>query len=324
MNVNMLIIYAACVLGAIGLLMMLPRRGSRLGPVGGVLAAAALGMAMLAIANGFAPEVELGADAPGIFFYLFAFLAIAGAVRVITHPRPVYAALYFILVVISSAALLLLLAAEFMAFALVIVYAGAILITYLFVIMLAQETPDDQHEEGLADYDANAREPIAAIAACFILLASILSLTFQSTNGVAPGKMLAPDRELITIDSDLAVLLEKVRMALVQSHQIGPDAIVTRVDPVTRTAEVLPDPDDLASIFLIDLPTDLWTENVERVGLSLLSEFPGGIEVAGVILLMAMLGAAVLSRKPLLVAHGSADTLRLNRSQSAPQEASSR
>ncbi|MEZ6317615.1 MAG: NADH-quinone oxidoreductase subunit J [Phycisphaerales bacterium] len=45
--------------------------------------------------------------------------------------------MYFILTILATAGLLLILSAEFMAFALVIIYAGAILITYLFVIMLA-------------------------------------------------------------------------------------------------------------------------------------------------------------------------------------------
>ena len=88
--------------------------------------------------------------------------AIAAAVRMITHPRPVYAALYFVIVVLSSAALFLLLEAEFMAFALIIVYAGAILITYLFVLMLAHQAPQPGAEFGQPEYDRVPREPAAA------------------------------------------------------------------------------------------------------------------------------------------------------------------
>ena len=76
---------------------------------------------------------------PNVFFWVFAMVAIVAAARMVTHGRPVYSALYFIAVVVSSAGLFLLLGAEFMAFALIIVYAGAILITYLFVLMLAQQ-----------------------------------------------------------------------------------------------------------------------------------------------------------------------------------------
>ncbi len=59
--------------------------------------------------------------------------------RVVTHPAPVYSALYFILTVFASAGLFVLLSAGFMAAALVLIYAGAILITYVFVIMLASQ-----------------------------------------------------------------------------------------------------------------------------------------------------------------------------------------
>ena len=64
-----------------------------------------------------------------------------GAIRVVTHPKPVYSALYFVLTVFASAGLFVLLWAEFMAAALVLIYAGAILVTYVFVIMLAAEAP---------------------------------------------------------------------------------------------------------------------------------------------------------------------------------------
>ena len=73
----------------------------------------------------------------GVYFWIFSAIALVGAVRVVTHPRPVYSALYFVLTVFATAGLFVLLWAEFMAAALVLIYAGAILVTYVFVIMLA-------------------------------------------------------------------------------------------------------------------------------------------------------------------------------------------
>ena len=73
-----------------------------------------------------------------VVFLIFALLAVASAVQMITQQRPVYAALFFVLVILATCGMLVLLEAFFMAFALVIVYAGAILITYMFVLMLAQ------------------------------------------------------------------------------------------------------------------------------------------------------------------------------------------
>ena len=102
----------------------------------------------------------------------------------VTHPRPVFAAIWFVVVVVCSAGLFLLLDAEFMAFSLIIVYAGAILITYLFVIMLAQEATGTAGE---ALYDRLPREPIAALVVGFVLLASIGDALLV-VDGVKPGE----------------------------------------------------------------------------------------------------------------------------------------
>jgi len=93
-------------------------------------------------------------------------MAILAATRVITHPKPVYSAIYFVAVVIAVAALLVLQEAEFLAVALVIIYAGAILVTYLFVIMLAQQP-------GSPIYDRRTREPFLAVVVGFVLMAMI-------------------------------------------------------------------------------------------------------------------------------------------------------
>ncbi len=99
---------------------------------------------------------------PDAFFLIFSLITIASAVRVISHPIPVYSALYFVMTVLSSAAMILLLEAEFIAFALIIVYAGAILITYMFVLMLAQQSSDPDAPSGRAEYDINPHEPVFA------------------------------------------------------------------------------------------------------------------------------------------------------------------
>jgi NADH:ubiquinone oxidoreductase subunit 6 (subunit J) len=128
------ILYTACVVGAIGLyLIMRPhRKATRI--VGTIAGAGALAFIMVKVLEG------LDADAPvPILEIIFGLAAITGAARMVTHPRPVFAAIYFVVVVVSSAGMFLLMDAEFMAFSLIIVYAGAILITYLFVLMLAQD-----------------------------------------------------------------------------------------------------------------------------------------------------------------------------------------
>lgn len=69
-------------------------------------------------------------------FYFFAGLLVFAAVMVITVRNPVHAALFLILSFFSSAAIWLLLGAEFLAIALVLVYVGAVMVLFLFVIMM--------------------------------------------------------------------------------------------------------------------------------------------------------------------------------------------
>lgn len=102
-----------------------------------------------------------------ILFYPFAAIAVVSGLCMITQHNPVYAALWFAMVVLSSCGLFLLQAAPFLAAATIIVYAGAIIVTFLFVIMLAQQS-------GLAVYDRQAREPGLACVGGFVLLAALL------------------------------------------------------------------------------------------------------------------------------------------------------
>jgi NADH-quinone oxidoreductase subunit J len=70
------------------------------------------------------------------FFLLFAATLLFAAFRVITARNPVYAALYLVLAFFQAAAIWLLLKAEFLAIALVLVYVGAVMVLFLFVVMM--------------------------------------------------------------------------------------------------------------------------------------------------------------------------------------------
>jgi NADH-quinone oxidoreductase subunit J len=73
---------------------------------------------------------------PFIVFFVMAFVAVAAAVALILAREPIHSALSLILVMISLAVLYLLLGAEFIAAVQIIVYAGAIMVLFVFVIML--------------------------------------------------------------------------------------------------------------------------------------------------------------------------------------------
>jgi len=69
-------------------------------------------------------------------FYLFAAVLLFAAFRVITARNPVYSALYLVLAFFQASAIWLLLRAEFLAISLVLVYVGAVMVLFLFVVMM--------------------------------------------------------------------------------------------------------------------------------------------------------------------------------------------
>jgi NADH-quinone oxidoreductase subunit J len=221
-----------------------------------VLAALALGAVVMLLGR------VLEGTGGRVYFCVLGALAVAGAVRVVTHPRPVYSALYFVMVVLSTAALMVLAGAEFLAAALVIVYAGAILVTYVFVIMLAQPSPTATAGRfGPArDYDRHAREPAAAVMAAFLLTATVA--------GVIAGRS------------------ERGAHLLGASGSHASPAIST----LATDAEATPQ----AGIGETSAATE---GNTLRLGRVLLTDFAVSVELAGVLLMVAMVGAIVLARK---------------------------
>ncbi|MGB3389571.1 MAG: NADH-quinone oxidoreductase subunit J [Pseudaminobacter sp.] len=70
------------------------------------------------------------------FFYLFAFVAVAAAFMVISARNPVHSVLFLILAFFNAAGLFLLAGAEFLALILIVVYVGAVMVLFLFVVMM--------------------------------------------------------------------------------------------------------------------------------------------------------------------------------------------
>ena len=85
-----------------------------------------------------------------LFFWFFSLLGLAGALGLILNRNPVYAALSLVINFFSIAGLYLSLKAEFLAIVQIIVYAGAIMVLFLFVIMLLNMSD----EEGLKRFDS--------------------------------------------------------------------------------------------------------------------------------------------------------------------------
>ena len=79
-----------------------------------------------------------------VLFLLFALFALAGAANLLLQKHPINGALSLIVVMTSLAVLYLLLGAEFLAMAQVIVYAGAIMVLFTFVVMLLNEGREEK------------------------------------------------------------------------------------------------------------------------------------------------------------------------------------
>ena len=154
-------------LGLVAVFLLLPRPRPLLRVAGVALAFLA------AVAAGFVLLHTSGRPVYDTLFYFFAFVAVVAGGMLVTQSNPVHAALSFALVVLSTCGLFLILAAPFLMAATIIVYAGAIIVTFLFVIMLAQQ-------QGLSDADSRSREPFSAPVACFVLLPTLLFTILQT------------------------------------------------------------------------------------------------------------------------------------------------
>jgi len=75
-------------------------------------------------------------DVQTVLFYIFSAITVLSALRVITARNPVHAALFLVLAFCTAACLWMMLAAEFLAITLVLVYVGAVMVLFLFVVMM--------------------------------------------------------------------------------------------------------------------------------------------------------------------------------------------
>jgi NADH-quinone oxidoreductase subunit J len=260
-------LYIASALGACSLLLLMPRRGYSPALLGVLLGGVALGAMWLMLSRHMTQQSGISDPAMG-YYYIFSAIAIGSAVRVITHTRPVYAALWFVMIVLASAGLFLVLDAEFMAAALVIIYGGAILVTYLFVIMLAAEAGSNEPGHEAPEYERIPREPMAAVIAGHVLLAALLSVLFLPVAHNPDAAALADEQVIARHLTD--------RPAAQMIDRYAADGIEPPANLVADTQQL---------------------DNVERVGMDLFENHPLGLELAGVILLVSLVGAVVIARK---------------------------
>ncbi|MFM7048062.1 MAG: NADH-quinone oxidoreductase subunit J, partial [Polynucleobacter sp.] len=81
-----------------------------------------------------------------LFFFAFAALLVISALRVITVPNPVHAALFLVLAFFSASGIWMLLKAEFLSLILILVYVGAVMVLFLFVVMMLDINVDSMRQ----------------------------------------------------------------------------------------------------------------------------------------------------------------------------------
>jgi len=118
-------------------------------------------------------------------FYVFSAILVFAALRVITTRNPVHAALWLVLCFFSAAAIWLLLRAEFLAIALVLVYVGAVMVLFLFVVMMLDVNFDSLRK------NFRSYVPVGATVGVLVLIEMAL-VVFGSSVG---GEMAPPAPE---------------------------------------------------------------------------------------------------------------------------------
>jgi len=112
-----------------------------------------------------------------ILFYLLAAVLLGAAVGVITSRNPVYSVLFLVLAFVTSAVLWMLLEAEFLAVVLVLVYVGAVMVLFLFVVMML-DINLEQVREGFTRY-----APLGALVAITVA-AELIAVIWMKASGL--------------------------------------------------------------------------------------------------------------------------------------------
>ena len=164
-----------------------------------------------------------------IMFYVFAVLAVASGVLVVSSRNPVHSVLFLIVAFFNAAGLFVLIGAEFLAMILVIVYVGAVLVLFLFVVMML-DVDFAELRQGFLQY-----LPIGAFLGIMVLTELVL---------------------------------------VVGTWAIGPDVQQAITAPIPPIARML---------------------NTEALGHVLYTRYVYFFQASGVVLLVAMIGAIVLT-----------------------------
>ncbi len=223
--------------------------------------------------------------------YGFCAIAVVLAIAFVMIKHPVHAALSFACVVLAAAGVYLLQDAAFVAASTVVVYAGATIIIFMFVLMFAQQT-------NLLDYDTHKQNPIAAGVVAIALAATVISVALK---------------ELPKLEEQLAARKSSVEGVKESSQEAESGA--TAAGAASDGARVVAGTSE-SSLGLTDsgaskegsaesgeskvaadqeLQEDRFT--VAKLGAAFYTRYLLAIEIAGTLLLVATIGAVVIAQR---------------------------
>ena len=125
---------------------------------------------------------------PTVLFYVFSAILVFAALRVVTARNPVHAVLWLVLAFFTAAAHWLMLRAEFLAIVLVLVYVGAVMVLFLFVVMMLDINFDNLRKEFRSYIPVGATVGVlVAIEMALTLIGGRLGLPTGGGTGTAAG-----------------------------------------------------------------------------------------------------------------------------------------
>ena len=210
-----------------------------------------------------------------VLLVIFCLVAICSAICVIAFKNPIHSALALILTFFSQAGLFIALGAHFVAAVQVIVYAGAIMVLFLFVIMLLN----------LGSLQDTVRQNVGAIKIFVFLLAALLVI-----EGITVARYVDQNGGVIK-DQSLDVVIQRLK----DDFKMSDEDIKSSVEKLYGEGTSI---SNLTSVQVIGLVHSEMGKT-ERIGTLLFSKFVLPFEVTSFILIAALIGViTIVNRDP--------------------------
>ncbi len=267
-----------------------------------------------------------------IIFYIFSTLLVGSALAVIFSRNPVHSVLFLIFAFFNAAGLFILIGAEFLATLLVIVYVGAVAVLFLFIVMMMAISPDNQRSVFSKDRTYDAITTIGQFLNYFVVFCAIsivlLSIAPVADEIQAGNRFSLDNLRVILQTSTWSVFSSKASMPVMVISLMGTLVVARQATQLflkTSFMEIISGfMDSLAFMIVLGLgfmglfayvafqwqasplsedlvanatpPADL-VSNTHALGNIIYTDYIFAFQGCGILLLIAMIGAIVLTHR---------------------------